>query len=90
MEPQNSPGWVLPLPDIMSFKPQSSEQFATHIERRVKATKMSYREAVLEFCESRELEPEQIVKLLNDKIRTAIQVEAQDLHLIRREACLPL
>ncbi len=74
----------------MPFTPQSSEKFAHLIEHRVLSAGIPYRDAVLEFCEQRELEPEQVVKLLNDKIRTAIQTEAEDMHLIRREATLPL
>jgi len=74
----------------MPFTPQDSERFARLIERRVAATKMPYKDAVVEFCETRNLEPHQVVKLLSPKIRTAIQSEAEALRLIRREAELPL
>jgi hypothetical protein len=74
----------------MSFTPQSSERFAQVIEHRVATARIPYREAVLEFCETRGLEPEQVVKLLSPKILGAITAEAQSLHLIRREASLPL
>lgn len=74
----------------MAFNPQSSERFAQHIEARVSATGMSYLDAINEYVEQRGLEPEQIPKLLNDKLKTAIRLEAQALHLIPKANSLPL
>jgi hypothetical protein len=74
----------------MSFSAQTSEKFARHIEARVLQANIGYMEAVLEFCEQRQLEPEAILPLMNDKIKTAIGAEAQRLNLIPKSNQLPL
>ena len=65
------------------------EMFAHHIEKIVQVRKLSYMEAVVEFCAKRELEPESIVPFLSDKIKHSIAVEAQHLHLLAKSAELP-
>lgn len=73
----------------MSFTAHSSEQFAKHIEHAVRVYRMTYLDAVLDFCDKARLEPEMIVPHLTTKIKTAIQHDAQNLHLIRKRRELP-
>ena len=73
----------------MAFNTQSSEGFAKHVEHSVRVLKMTYIDAVLDFCQERQLEPETIVPFLTTKIKTAIQQDAQKLHLIRPRRELP-
>jgi hypothetical protein len=73
----------------MTLSVSNSEAFAIHIERMVKVRHLSYMEAVVEFCSTRDLEPETIVPYLSDKIKRAIAVEAQSLHLLQKSAELP-
>lgn len=73
----------------MSFTAHSSEAFAKHIEHSVGILRMTYMDAVLDFCETHSLEPEMIVPYLNTKIKTQIQHDAQKLHLIRKRRELP-
>lgn len=73
----------------MTLSVSNSEAFALHIERMVTARQLSYMDAVVEFCNTRDLEPESIVPYLSDKIKQAIAVEAQALHLLQKSAELP-
>lgn len=73
----------------MPLSTSSAEKFAQHIEKLVQLHGHSYMEAVVEFCEERELEPESIVPYLSDKIKRAIAVEAMGLHLLSKSAELP-
>jgi hypothetical protein len=73
----------------MSLSVSNSEAFALYIEHAVRTRKVSYMEAVVEFCEKRDLEPETIVPFLSDKIKHAIAAEAQRLHLLHKSAELP-
>lgn len=73
----------------MTLSVSNSEAFAIHIERMVTARHMSYMEAVVEFCSTRDLEPESIVPYLSPKIKGAIAQEAQRLHLLQKSAELP-
>ena len=55
----------------------------------VRTHKMRYMDAIIHFCDTRHLEPESIVPYLSTKMKTAIQREGQDLHLLRKRRELP-
>ena len=60
------------------------------IEEIVKDKELSYMDAVLHYAQVLELEPEAMAKMLNQSIKDKIEVEAQELHLLKRTAKLPL
>ena len=60
------------------------------IEGIVKEKELSYMEAVLHYAQKSEIEPEAMAKMLNQSIKDKIEVEAQELHLLKRTAKLPL
>ena len=60
------------------------------IEQLVKDKKLSYMEAVLHYAQTSEIEPEAMAKMLNQSVKDKIEVEAQELHLMKRTAKLPL
>ena len=74
----------------MAFTIHTSEAFAKHIEKAVQEKHMSYLDAVIEFCNQHQLEPESLVPFINDKIKRALGQEAQKLHLMPKRRELPL
>ena len=60
------------------------------IEEIVKEKKLPYMEAVLYYAQVLELEPEAMAKMLNQSVKDKIEVEAQELHLLKKTAKLPL
>ena len=60
------------------------------IEQLVKDKKLSYIDAVLYHAQGLEIEPEAMAKMLNQSIKDKIEVEAQELHLLKRTAKLPI
>lgn len=74
----------------MPFSPHNSEAFARHIERQVSTKKMTYLDAIIDFCAAREIEPEAVVPFLNDKIKTKLDEEGQRLNLLQKHASLPV
>ncbi len=60
------------------------------IEEIVKEKELSYMDAVLHYAETSEIEPEAMAKMLNQSIKDKIEVEAQELHLLKRTAKLPI
>jgi len=60
------------------------------IEQIVKDTELSYMEAVLDYAKKSELEPEAMAKMLNQSIKDKIEVEAQDLNMLKKTAKLPI
>ncbi len=61
-----------------------------NIEQLVKDKELSYMEAVLHYAETSELEPEVMAKMLNQSIKDKIEVEAQELHMLKQTGKLPL
>ena len=60
------------------------------IEQLVKDKELSYIDAVLYYAQTSEIEPEAMAKMLNQSIKDKIEVEAQELHLLKRTAKLPI
>ena len=60
------------------------------IEKIVKDKELSYIDAVLYYAQTSEIEPEAMAKMLNQSIKDKIEVEAQELHLLKRTAKLPI
>ncbi len=60
------------------------------IEGIVKEKELSYMDAVLYYAQTSEIEPEAMAKMLNQSIKDKIEVEAQELHLLKRTAKLPI
>lgn len=64
------------------------EKFAKHIEKKV-GTGMSYMDAILDFCQKLDLEPEAVVPYItgNPKIMGALEREGLALHLLNPKKC---
>ena len=60
------------------------------IEGIVKEKELSYMDAVLHYAQVLELEPEAMAKMLNQSVKDKIEDEAQELHLLKSTAKLPL
>ena len=60
------------------------------IEEIVKEKELSYMDAVLHYAQTSEIEPEAMAKMLNQSIKDKIEVEAQDLNMLKKTAKLPI
>lgn len=70
----------------MSLMISNPEAFASYIERVVNNAHCSYMDAILDFCEKRQLDPAHIKPFINDKIKLALLREGRALHLLARDA----
>ena len=59
-------------------------------EEFVKEKELSYMEAVLHYAQISEIEPEAMAKMLNQSVKDKIEVEAQNLNMLKRTAKLPI
>jgi hypothetical protein len=60
------------------------------IEELVKDKELSYMDAVLHYAQISEIEPEAMAKMLNQSIKDKIEVEAQNLNMLKKTAKLPI
>ena len=74
----------------MALKINNSMKFMENIEELVQRTNMTYIDAVLHYCEENNLEPETAGQLVGGKLKQQIQEEAEELHLVKSSAKLPI
>ena len=60
------------------------------IEQIVKETELSYMDAVLDYARVSDIEPEAMAKMLNQSIKDKIEVEAQNLNMLKKSGRLPI
>ena len=77
---------IMTIPKLI---PEKSEIIAKTIEQYVITKRMSYLDAVIYFCEQRNVEPQLIADRLGDKIRGELASEAAKLHYIPKSNELP-
>ena len=75
---------------LMALNIHNAEAFAKHIEKVVENSGMSYMDAILDFCERRQLDPEAVVPFISDKIKRALAREGRALHLLPKRGTLPI
>ena len=60
------------------------------IEKLIRETNLSYMDAVLHYADVSDIEPEAMAKMLNQSIKDKIEVEAQDLNMMKKTTKLPI
>ena len=66
-------------------------KFALIIENMVKERKISYMDAILEYCKTHEIDPSNTKSMINKTLKEKIAYEAQNLNMLKEKvAKLPL
>ena len=60
------------------------------IEKLGRDKELSYMDAVLHYADVSEIEPEAMAKMLNQSVKDKIEVEAQELRMLKRTGKLPI
>ena len=66
------------------------KQFALLIEKRASQKKITHMDEILDYCQEKQIEPDQVTHLINRNLKEKIKVNAQDLHFLPKEATLPV
>lgn len=75
---------------IITKKFRSSNEFSLHIEEKVIKEKLTYMEAVIQYCEEVDIDIEAIANLINQSLKEKIKIEAEDNNYMKKRAKLPL
>jgi hypothetical protein len=67
---------------------KSSNEFSLYIEQLVRQKKLSYMDAVLDYCKENYLEPDDIASLINSNLKDKIAIEMQELNYLPKQAKL--
>lgn len=79
------------IDDVVVNNGLSSEKFLKEIERIVNAYDIDYMDAVIHFCEKNNIEVETAASIIrsNLKIKSKLQLEAENLNYLPKSAKLP-
>ena len=70
---------------------ETPNKFALIIENMVKEKKISYIDAILEYCKDNEIDPSNTKAMINKNLKEKIAYEAQNLNMLKEKvAKLPL
>lgn len=67
---------------------KTANEFSLYIEQLVKDKKLSYMDAVLDYCKENFLEPEDVAKLINKSLKEKIALDMQELNYLPKTAKL--
>lgn len=81
---------LLQSPTIIStnFMFKTANEFSLHIEKMVQEKRLSYMDAVLDYCKENYLEPSDITKLINKSLKDKIEIEFQEMNYLPKTAKL--
>mgnify|MGYP003119282594 FL=1 len=63
----------------------NTKKFSLIIEQIVLDKKLSYMDAIVDYCDNNEMEIESAAKLVNSKIKESIKLEASELNLLKEK-----
>ena len=66
----------------------SANEFSLYIENIVREKKMSYMDAVLDYCKQNFLEPDDISSLINKSLKDKIEMDFRELNYLPKQATL--
>jgi len=70
---------------------ETPNKFALIIENMVKEKKISYIDAILEYCKDNEIDPSNTKSMINKNLKEKIAYEAQGLNMLKEKtAKLPI
>jgi hypothetical protein len=78
--------------NLEEFDLMTPKKFAMLIENKVMVDKgqTSYMDAILDYCEKFEIEPDMIAPLISKPLKEKIEADARELNFLPRVATLPV
>ena len=67
---------------------KNSNEFSLYIEQVVREKRLSYMDAVLDYCKENFLEPQDVVKLINKSLKDKIEMNFRELNYLPKQAQL--
>ena len=68
----------------------TTKQFSVLIDDKVKQKSITHMDAVLEYCEEKNLESDQINHLISRSLKEKIRVDAEAINLMPKSSTLPV
>ena len=75
---------------VMTKRFRSPTEFSLYIDEQVSKYKITYMDAVINYCNEKEIDIDSIGSLINQKLREKIQMEAEQANMIKPRGHLPV
>lgn len=75
---------------VITKRFRSPTEFSLYIDEQVSIYKITYMDAVINYCNEKEIEIDSIGSLINQKLREKIQMEAELANMIKPRGHLPV
>ena len=71
-------------------KLMTPKKFSIAIEKTVKQSGISYMDALVDYCNKNQIEPEQIKPLITKSLKEKVEVDARNLNFLPKVATVPI
>ena len=71
-------------------KLMTPKKFSIAIEKTVRQSGISYMDALIDYCNKNQIEPEQIKPLITKSLKEKVEVDARNLNFLPKVATLPI
>ena len=69
---------------------QTPKKFSLEIEEIAKEKRISHMDAVLDYCQKNEIEPDTVGRLITKGLKEKIEANARELNYLEKQAQLPI
>jgi len=67
---------------------KNANEFSLYIEQMVREKKLSYMDAILEYCKENYLEPSDVSSFINSNLKDKLELEFRDLNYLPQQGKL--
>ena len=71
-------------------KLMTPKKFSISIEKTFRQSGISYMDALVDYCNKNQIEPEQIKPLITKSLKEKVEVDARNLNFLPKVATLPI
>ena len=75
---------------VITKRFRSPTEFSLYIEDKVVTEKIGYMDAIINYCNDKDIDIENVGSLINQSLKDKIQLEAEDNNLMKKRGKLPL
>lgn len=75
---------------IITKRFRSPNEFSLYIEERVVKERIGYMDAIIDYCNTNEVDVDSIGNLVNASLKQKVQVEAEEQNMLKPKGRLPL
>lgn len=86
----SQPNNVLTVEYLVTREFNSSQEFSIFIEKEAVRRGIGCFEALLEYCEERNIEPVAVASFITSSLKEKIRAEAEEMNLLKKSGKLPL